>query len=586
MDTDKSRAVAWTNYLPSRIVAVRLAPILLLLMVGSSSAVAPPSMTIDDYPQYASALDAAKQSQVRALARAICADLAANADVSVVVHGHADFDAKGAAFETQISQNRANTAAAELRRLLTEECTRAGVDPSRVNSLRIDTVAHGTSQALFRNPTPAQRLKNRRVEIATQVRSAPGPGPGPRPGPGPSPGPGPRPVAQLTPEQLESTLFRLDQENKLAITASPRGQVGGGVDALFAYAAQCATETKITIPDTFSCLAGEDVPGQKFTPTRTRRKGPCIAPNVLNGECDPGSRFQVLNKTQDAVVVAHCRKVGLHEPPNDQWNDIAIIQYNKANGAICFYQTLGTTDKGELPGTDIPSPGRSGSPPLLDDLLLRFAGQPWKDGQRRWFSPARTEEIGCTGCHDNGGLVRTPYIMGTKKMRELSDDGFLNNKAIELHYVGAAFSKNCSWSIDAAQDSSDQGLGNCNDCHRLAVSNHRRVIAGVNDPKEKQLGSAWAFAVKSTAAFQNNKLPHSATSPIWMRPPTRDKTGKVIGHFMYDPGAEKTAKRFQNCAKQFVKNNFDMSKPVSDCVFTPLGTPWPVPPTPPRQCRQ
>ena len=63
-----------------------------------------------------------KQGQVRALARAICTDLQANADVSVVVHGHADFDAKGAAFETQVSQNRANVAAAELRRLLTEEC--------------------------------------------------------------------------------------------------------------------------------------------------------------------------------------------------------------------------------------------------------------------------------------------------------------------------------------------------------------------------------------------------------------------------------------------------------------------------------
>src|SRR5438445_8315848 len=108
MDTDGSRAAVWTNYLPSGIVAIRLAPILLLLMVASSAAVAPPSLTIDNYPQYASALDPAKQQQVRALARAICADLRSNAEVSVVVHGHADFDPKGAAFENQISQQRAH----------------------------------------------------------------------------------------------------------------------------------------------------------------------------------------------------------------------------------------------------------------------------------------------------------------------------------------------------------------------------------------------------------------------------------------------------------------------------------------------
>src|SRR5436305_7893980 len=102
MEADQSRAAVWTRCLRSGNVALRLAPILLLLMVGSSAAVAPPSMTIDNYPQYATALDPAKQEQARALARAICTDLRANADVSIVVHGHADFDAKGAAFETQV----------------------------------------------------------------------------------------------------------------------------------------------------------------------------------------------------------------------------------------------------------------------------------------------------------------------------------------------------------------------------------------------------------------------------------------------------------------------------------------------------
>ena len=37
----------------------------------------------------------------------------------------------------------------------------------------------------------------------------------------------------------------------------------------------------------------------------------CDRPNVLNGVCDPGSKFQVLAQTGDAAAVAHCRKMGL-----------------------------------------------------------------------------------------------------------------------------------------------------------------------------------------------------------------------------------------------------------------------------------
>ena len=36
--------------------------------------------------------------------------------------------------------------------------------------------------------------------------------------------------------------------------------------------------------------------------------GFCDAPNVLNGSCDPGSRFQVLKETNDVAIVGHCRK--------------------------------------------------------------------------------------------------------------------------------------------------------------------------------------------------------------------------------------------------------------------------------------
>jgi len=354
------------------------------------------------------------------------------------------------------------------------------------------------------------------------------------------------------------------------------------VDDLADYADQCEKATGISIPPAFSCLGGEEVPGQKFTPTQLHPRGPCIAPNVLNGKCDPGSRFQILRQTNDAVVVAHCRKVGWPQA-GDQWGDIAIIQYNKANGAICFYQALGHKNtEPSLPGSNIPSPSKR-NPPNSSEPDPNLSGFVWGDSRRHWFTPKATEAIGCAGCHDNGGLVRSPYIMGTFQMRELQKKGY-DNQGIPLHYVGDAFKHNRSWSIETTQDPTDNGAGNCTDCHRLAVSNHKEVVAGVRDPKKWQLGSAWAFAVTATAATQKNKLDHSLISPIWMRPlPTIRQP--VLADAIYHAGAEATAKRFKECARQFIDNNFDIRIRIRDCKFTLLGTPVTAPspsPTPPR----
>ncbi len=62
----------------------------------------------------------------------------------------------------------------------------------------------------------------------------------------------------------------------------------------------------------------------------------CDFPNVLSNQCDPGSRFQVLVRTADAIAVANCRKEGLID--DNQFADIAVIQYNRSTGAVCFYQ--------------------------------------------------------------------------------------------------------------------------------------------------------------------------------------------------------------------------------------------------------
>ena len=90
--------------------------------------------------------------------------------------------------------------------------------------------------------------------------------------------------------------------------------------------------------------------------------GICDRPNVLNQACDPGSKFQVLAQTPDAAAVAHCRK---HDLAVNHYGDIAVIQYNKWNGAVCFYQALGDMD-----GTNVPAPsqGTAAGPWRTPDL--------------------------------------------------------------------------------------------------------------------------------------------------------------------------------------------------------------------------
>ncbi len=309
-------------------------------------------------------------------------------------------------------------------------------------------------------------------------------------------------------------------------------------DRLAAYSEECRQATGISIPD-FSCGAGVEVPGQGTQPGGA----PCDHPNVLNGRCDPGSRFQVLpGRSADAVAVAHCRKDGL-SVGDSLYNDIAVIQYNKANGALCFYQALGYGD-GALPGDNIPSPGKGD-------------GAPWSSGQARWLSPAATHGIGCTACHDSGGFLRSNYIAQLRTPPNAMPnqaDGY-DNAASPLRYVGQDYASDRSWSIVTGNDPSDGGAS-CAACHRLAVNN----VGGRGDR-----GTALDFALRATAATQASKNPHGPGSPIWMRP----------GQIVYQAAAEATAKRFHDCAAGFKASGFVTAPP--GCTLTPLGLPWGAP---------
>lgn len=340
---------------------------------------------------------------------------------------------------------------------------------------------------------------------------------------------------EVTPEQRASVLYQAYQavrSQDLRVDLA----LGGKSDTLSEYAARCDLATGIHVP-TFNCDAGTEVPGQDLLPDPSDGfKLKCAKPNVLNGQCDPGSKFQVVARSDQAIAVAHCRKVGLPKA-GSVYNDIAVIQHNKVNGAVCFYQALTN-----LPGSNVVEPSQGQSA--------------W-----RWMSPAATERIGCTSCHDNGAFIRSPYVAQLRTPPHAlpsAADGY-DNQSTPLRYVGLDFVTNRSWSVTTARAPGDTGAA-CTTCHRLGINNHRRLDGGI-------YGTAARLANIATARTQASKLPHSSTSPIWMRP----------GQITYYDKAEASASAFQSCANGFWSgqpDGFTSGTPTPGCGFTPLGTSW------------
>jgi hypothetical protein len=258
-------------------------------------------------------------------------------------------------------------------------------------------------------------------------------------------------------------------------------------DALQDYARQCDDAIGVTVPD-FDCDAGTEVPGQGsvFNGNAT-----CDQPNRLNRQCDPGSRFQVLTRSESAYVVAHCRK---ENGETGKYGDIAVIQYSRIRGATCFYQALGNQSHGNLSGGSQDPTVPMGEMPVKAPSKGQSAGPPW-------LSPSGTASIGCGGCHDNGPLIRSPYlnqVTGPNALPGSDDISFNSNQPYA--FVGQDFA---SWKAYKVVVSGNQ----CISCHRLGVNNVR-----------SGLGTALDFAIRATAASEVSKNPTSPASPIWMPP--------------------------------------------------------------------
>ena len=320
----------------------------------------------------------------------------------------------------------------------------------------------------------------------------------------------------------------------LAVVPSPAALA----DALQDYAAQCDQAVGVSVPD-FDCDAGTEVPGQGSVFSGNQPGVTCDEPNRLNRQCDPGSHFQVLTRSDDAYVVAHCRHEG---GESGEYGDIAVIQYNRKNGATRFYQALGDQNHGNMPGghTATNAPPKPVKAPSNGQVPNTF-----------WLSPSATVLADhCGSCHDNGPFIRSPYLNQVTGPNKLpGSDDFSFNKDQPYTLVGQDFA---SWKAFKVEIKGNE----CNGCHRLGVNN-------ISDG-----GTALDFAIRATAASEISKNPPSSASPIWM-PPVPVQVAFSLVHAA-------AAKAIHDCAMRFHENPL----PDSDACRITLFAAAYVPPPP------
>jgi len=328
-------------------------------------------------------------------------------------------------------------------------------------------------------------------------------------------------------------------------------------------------------PNSIGHLGGVAVAAATATYDKFYTPRKCDRPNVLNGSCNPGSTFQVVERTADAIVVANCRKGATFN--KEDFGDIAVIQYNRKNGAVCFYQSPGE----DLDASQV-TPPSSGT---HFDSNLNVCPPGDSDDPFCWISPEDTHAGGCTGCHDSSALIRSPYIMQSGLIPE---QGFASPQGAALRYVGHAYADDRSWLVVPSEPNEDP-YGEvaqsryCLGCHNLATSN---VVA-----KNEQGGTAYKFATMATTPYQyadpmrpveptfESKNTVSETSPTWMPDPGMRTTYPNLPYLEVEANWTpelRYAKRYRDCATEFwnagMTDGFDPPPSVPSCEFTPYGT--------------
>ena len=240
-----------------------------------------------------------------------------------------------------------------------------------------------------------------------------------------------------------------------------------------------------------------------------------------------------------AYVVAHCRKRG---NPGNLWGDIAVIQHSRKNGATCFYQ--------EGP--------RAG--------LLNEVKAPSDPSGGEWLQPAEVHASlpNCASCHDNGPLIRSPYLTQVTGPNRLpgADDNcdtdappssipgddcmHFNDDPQPYSFVGADFASWKAYRVEIRGNT-------CIECHRMGVNNQGTT------------GTSRHFGILATQeAPEAAKNPHSVDSPMWMVP------GRPTDSF--DQEHADAALAIKDCADKFAEESALPNSPA--CKITQFAGPW------------
>ncbi|HEX3763510.1 MAG TPA: hypothetical protein VHW23_32665 [Kofleriaceae bacterium] len=176
-------------------------------------------------------------------------------------------------------------------------------------------------------------------------------------------------------------------------TLTPRPAAGDPPDRA-GYAAQCAAEMG-KIP-AFNCLDGQLLDITVNGASQTQLVGDCDKPVQLGlgggSQCVPFSRLLNLNTgNSNVTTVAICRKYFASTGPNDpRFDDIAMIQHDKASGRTCFFQSQLEAD---LDGRTVPSPS---------DTTAQAA--------KYWFDTPSVSGIGCPKCHAADPFIWSSFV--------------------------------------------------------------------------------------------------------------------------------------------------------------------------------
>jgi len=269
------------------------------------------------------------------------------------------------------------------------------------------------------------------------------------------------------------------------------------------YAATCEKEIGLDV-EGFDCLTGFEVPMDGTA------GGDCAKPPYLtSADCQAGSRLGVQLSDADPTVaiVWLCRKKGDQSGIGaGEFQDIAVIQTNFANGATCFYQNLGP----KLDGRNVPPP---------------------RDGTF-WYTPEQAAGEMCAACHDTG-LLRTPYLTQVEYQEgEKKGQQVLPRKRHRKNYwfPGEAFK---DWNGKVKKILDTQEAKNCTKCHPM----------GQNTILQNFGTSTWLGLM----ATGDRNTPHLTPAPqtgqeaYWMSP-----TAETEGHPRAEDQAD--ARRMAACA--------------------------------------